>query len=66
MIAGQSSNGHILTFPRTTTGVALPARDITGPSTGLVFNAMLSVVPARLFADGFEDGSTFAWSVAVP
>ena len=55
IISGQSSSGHILAFPRTTTGVAVPTRNINGPATGLSVNAMLSVVPTPLFADGFEE-----------
>ena len=66
VVSGQSSSGHILIFPRTTTGVAVPTRDIVGASTGLAFNTMLSVVPTPLFADGFEDESTLAWSITVP
>ncbi len=66
VVAGQSSSGHILVFPRTTTGVAVPVRDITGPATGLIFNTMLAVVPRPLFADGFEDETTAAWSLTVP
>lgn len=66
VVAGQSSSGHILVFPRTTAGVAVPVRDITGPATGLIFNTMLAVVPRPLFADGFEDETTAAWSLTVP
>ena len=66
VVSGQSSSGHILAFPRTTTGVAVPTRDIAGPATGLSFNTMLSVVPTPLFADGFESGTTAAWSATVP
>lgn len=66
VISGQSSSGHILTFPRTASGVVVPTRDITGLATGLSFNSMLSVAPALLFADGFADASTSAWSVTVP
>jgi len=54
IISGQSPTGHILAFPRTTTGVAVPTRDITGPAAGISFNGMLSFVPTPLFADGFE------------
>lgn len=66
VIGGQSSSGHILTFPRTATGVAVPLRDIAGPATGLSFNTMLAVVRDSLFADGFETGTPAAPSSTVP
>jgi DNA-binding beta-propeller fold protein YncE len=66
VLSGQSSSGHILTLARTASGVAAPIRDIAGPATGLSFNAMLSIVPSPLFADGFEGESTLAWSATVP
>lgn len=66
VVSGQSSSGHILAFPRTITGIAVPTRDISGPATGLTFNSMLSVVPTPLFADGFESETTAAWSATVP
>jgi 6-phosphogluconolactonase (cycloisomerase 2 family) len=72
ILVAEQNSGHIAVFNRTDQGSPTPIRDITGVSAHAVTSSRAAfgggsfAAPQWLFLDGFESGTTDAWSSFVP
>lgn len=60
------NNTQYRVFPRTASGNVTPLRLVGGTLAGINGVGGLAIAPDRLFEDGFESGTTTAWSITVP